>query len=56
MPLLERLAAMANVEVVQLAFDATRIAAAGIVDAAPARDLGEQRVAPEVAPVVRTRN
>ena len=56
MPLLEWLAAVANIEVLQLAFDATRIAAAGVAGAAPARDLGEQRIAPEVAPLVRTPN
>ena len=45
MPLVEWFAAMANVEVAHLALDATPVDAAATADAAPARDLGEQRVA-----------
>ena len=46
MPLMERLAAMAHVEVAHLALDATRVEAAATADAATAGDLVEQRVAP----------
>ena len=46
MPLMERLAAMANVEVAHLALDAPRVEAPSAADAAPACDLVEQRIAP----------
>jgi hypothetical protein len=39
-------AAMTDVEVAHLAFDAAWVGAPTTADAAPARDFGEQRVAP----------
>ena len=46
MPLVQQLAAMANVEVAHLAFHAARVEAAATADAATSRDFGQQRVAP----------
>jgi hypothetical protein len=46
MPSVQRLSAMADVEVAHLAFDAAGVEVATAADAATARDLGEQRVAP----------
>ena len=43
---MERFAAMANVEAAHLALDAARVETPATADAAPARDLLEQRVAP----------
>jgi hypothetical protein len=46
MPLVQALAAMADVEVAHLALDPARVEAAAAADAATASDLLEQRVAP----------
>jgi hypothetical protein len=46
MPLMERFATAANLEVAHLAFDTSRVEAAATADAAAAGNLVEHRVAP----------
>ena len=46
MPQMERCAAMPNIEVAHLALDAARVQAPTTAHAAPARDLGQQGLAP----------